>query len=268
MARTVIVFRDTMIERERLAASQTEASRAQEQRSDTIALTIAQFKHSVESALSKLRAAAMKLEMSSTDLNKAADTVSAEAAHRRAARRRRIRQRHHGRQLGRGTGGLDRRNRLAGREIDRRRGARGVGSPAHRHHHVGTWQCRYPHRRGGGADPGDRRADQSAGAQRHHRGRARRRIRQGLRGRRVRGEIAGRPDRQGDRGDRRADRLDPVGGCRRRAGDRAGQRHHPRNVVDRHDGRGHRRSAEFGGGLDRGRRQPRLGRGAQSAPRR
>jgi methyl-accepting chemotaxis protein len=67
MARTVIVFRDTMIERERLAQTQTEASRAREQRSDMIASTISQFKDSVESA-------------SSTDLNKAADTVSSEAA--------------------------------------------------------------------------------------------------------------------------------------------------------------------------------------------
>ena len=79
MARTVIVFRDTMIEREKLAATQADASRAQLQRNDTISLTIAQFKHSVESALSKLRGASIKLEMSSSDLNKAADTLSAEA---------------------------------------------------------------------------------------------------------------------------------------------------------------------------------------------
>ena len=79
MARAVIVFRDTMIEREKLAATQADTSRAQIQRADNIALTIAQFKHSVESALSKLRAASMKLEMSSSDLNKAADTMSGEA---------------------------------------------------------------------------------------------------------------------------------------------------------------------------------------------
>jgi methyl-accepting chemotaxis protein len=79
MARTVIVFRDNMIERERLAQTQSEAGRAREQRSEVIALTISQFKHSVESALGKLRAASMKLEMSSSDLNKAADTVSSEA---------------------------------------------------------------------------------------------------------------------------------------------------------------------------------------------
>jgi methyl-accepting chemotaxis protein len=79
MARAVIVFRDTMIEREKLAAIQTDTSQAQARRNDEIALTITQFKHSVESALTALRAASMKLEMSSTDLNKSADTMSAEA---------------------------------------------------------------------------------------------------------------------------------------------------------------------------------------------
>ena len=79
MARSVIVFRDTMIERQKLAAAQAETSRAQEERSSTISLTIAQFKHSIESVLGKLRAASMKLEMSSTDLNQAADTMSTEA---------------------------------------------------------------------------------------------------------------------------------------------------------------------------------------------
>ena len=45
MARTVIVFRDNMVERERLSQTQTEASRAREQRGDMIALTISKFKH-------------------------------------------------------------------------------------------------------------------------------------------------------------------------------------------------------------------------------
>ncbi len=79
MARAVIVFRDTMIEREKLATVQAESGRAQEERSSTISLTIAQFKHSIENVLGKLRAASMKLEMSSSDLNQAADTMSGEA---------------------------------------------------------------------------------------------------------------------------------------------------------------------------------------------
>jgi methyl-accepting chemotaxis protein len=79
MARTVIVFRDTMIERENLSQTQAEDSRAKELRSNTISQTIAQFKHSVETVLGKLRAASMQLEITSSDLNKAADTVSSEA---------------------------------------------------------------------------------------------------------------------------------------------------------------------------------------------
>jgi methyl-accepting chemotaxis protein len=79
MARTVIVFRDSMIERQQLAARQSEASRAQETRSNTIATTIDGFRRSVEAALGKLRGASTRLETSSADLNKVADTVSADA---------------------------------------------------------------------------------------------------------------------------------------------------------------------------------------------
>ena len=57
------------------------------------------------------------------------------------------------------------------------------------------------------ADHRHRRPDQPAGAQRHDRGGARRRGRQGLRGRRLRGEEPRHPDREGDRGDRRADQA-------------------------------------------------------------
>jgi len=79
MARSVIVFRDTIIEREKLAQAQAEESHAREQRSDTIAMTIAHFNQSVGNALSKLRAASLKLEMSSSDLNDSADKMSVEA---------------------------------------------------------------------------------------------------------------------------------------------------------------------------------------------
>jgi methyl-accepting chemotaxis protein len=79
MARTVLVFRDSMIEREQLAAKQAQASHTQQQRGNAIAMTIEQFKRSVETALGKLRSASMQLELSSADLNKVADTVSSEA---------------------------------------------------------------------------------------------------------------------------------------------------------------------------------------------
>jgi len=79
MARTVIVFRDSMIERERLAAVQAEANRARERRSEMIAATIARFEQSVDQALTKVRGASDRLETTSTTLNSAADAVSAQA---------------------------------------------------------------------------------------------------------------------------------------------------------------------------------------------
>jgi methyl-accepting chemotaxis protein len=79
MARTVIVFRDTMLEREQLAVSKSEASREREQRAEVIASTIVRFEVSVDQALAKVRAAAERLEHTSSQLNSAADQVSAEA---------------------------------------------------------------------------------------------------------------------------------------------------------------------------------------------
>ena len=79
MARTVIVFRDSMLERERLAESQAAANRERENRGEVIAATITRFETSVDQALSRVREAAERLENTSTQLNNAADTVSAEA---------------------------------------------------------------------------------------------------------------------------------------------------------------------------------------------
>jgi methyl-accepting chemotaxis protein len=75
MARTVLVFRDNAIERERLAAEQVEATRARDTRAETITGVIARFKRSAGEALSKVRGAAEHLEGASTKLNSAADTV-------------------------------------------------------------------------------------------------------------------------------------------------------------------------------------------------
>jgi methyl-accepting chemotaxis protein len=79
MARTVLVFRDSMLEREQLAATQAEANLARERRSEVVVTMIRQFEKSVEQALGKLRGAAEQLESTSTSLNAAADAVSSEA---------------------------------------------------------------------------------------------------------------------------------------------------------------------------------------------
>ena len=144
MARSVIVFRDTMIEREALAQQQAETGEQRERRSVTIATTIGQFKHTVENALGKLRAASMKLEMSSSDLNKSADTVSAEAETATARVSAASENVSAAAGLGRGTGGLDRRESQPVCEIDRGRAPRRVGSAAHGRHDGANSAARRP----------------------------------------------------------------------------------------------------------------------------
>jgi methyl-accepting chemotaxis protein len=79
MARTVLVFRDSMIERERLAGAESRTNAAREERGETIAAMIERFRASVEQALARLRESAGRLERASSGLNDAADSVSAEA---------------------------------------------------------------------------------------------------------------------------------------------------------------------------------------------
>jgi methyl-accepting chemotaxis protein len=79
MARTVIVFRDNMIERERLTTDQTKHVREKEQRSESVASAIASFRTSIQQALANLRGTADRLESSSSKLNGAADAVTAES---------------------------------------------------------------------------------------------------------------------------------------------------------------------------------------------
>jgi methyl-accepting chemotaxis protein len=79
MAHTVVVFRDSMIERERLTGVEGETNAARERRAETIAAMIRQFRSSVEQALERLRMSAGRLENASSGLNTAADSVSAEA---------------------------------------------------------------------------------------------------------------------------------------------------------------------------------------------
>ncbi len=79
MARTVTVFRDNEVERTRLTATQAEADRASELRSEIIASTIARFEQSVDQALTNVRGAAQRLDVTSTALNGAADAVFADA---------------------------------------------------------------------------------------------------------------------------------------------------------------------------------------------
>jgi methyl-accepting chemotaxis protein len=79
MARTVIVFRNTMLERERLAGAQNQTAKSRELRVQTIAATISNFERSVDGMLGRVRGAALRLEAASSRLNASADDMSAQA---------------------------------------------------------------------------------------------------------------------------------------------------------------------------------------------
>jgi methyl-accepting chemotaxis protein len=79
MARSVIVFRDSMIEREQLAARQDQEGHVRERRGQAIAATIRSFEQSIDLVLDKVRGAAQRLEATSGQLNSAADAMSKEA---------------------------------------------------------------------------------------------------------------------------------------------------------------------------------------------
>ncbi|MGO9697787.1 MAG: methyl-accepting chemotaxis protein [Xanthobacteraceae bacterium] len=79
MARTLGLFRDTMIERKRLAVAESEGNAARDRRSATVALMIEQFRTPMEQALARLHQAAERLENTSSGLNDTADAVSSEA---------------------------------------------------------------------------------------------------------------------------------------------------------------------------------------------
>jgi methyl-accepting chemotaxis protein len=79
MARTVIVFRDNIIERDRLTSAQVNSAREKELRGESVAAAITAFRNSIKLALANLRGTAQRLESSSTRLNKAADAVTSES---------------------------------------------------------------------------------------------------------------------------------------------------------------------------------------------
>ena len=114
------------------------------------------------------------------------------------------------------------------------------------------------------ADHGDRRADQSAGAERHHRGRPRRRCRPRLCRGGVGSQIARQPDRESDRRD-----FQPhLGHAGRDAGigrrDQGDRRHHRKNLRHRLDDRQRRRAAKLGDAGNRAQRPERRPRHAGS----
>jgi methyl-accepting chemotaxis protein len=78
MARTVVIFRNAVEERERLAEREAQSVRQRDQRGAAIRAIVTQFETSVGEALAKVRQAAGSLEATSAQLNSAADSVLTE----------------------------------------------------------------------------------------------------------------------------------------------------------------------------------------------
>ena len=246
MARTVIVFRDTMLERERLTAEQSgdrPCARAARRR-DCVDHRAFATRWSRRSASCARPRSGSKI--SATKLNGAADAVSAEArtAENAASTRppatsppRRARWRNWRPRSARSrTRPPSRPKSPAAQSQKPRRTVKTMTDLGERRH---------TDRRGDRPHPGDRRRRpicwRSTPPSKR---RAPARPGRGFAVVAVRGQVARRSDRQRDRGDRRTDRRHPVRRRRRGAGDRAGQRHHPGHVGDRLDRFGHSRGAE------------------------
>ena len=117
MARTLDLFRDTVIERRRLAVAETESNAARERRSATVALMIKQFRTPVEQALVRLREAAERLENASSGTRRCRRRRLLRSARRRKQREHRLGQCRDRAELNREAGRLDPGNRGPGDAI-------------------------------------------------------------------------------------------------------------------------------------------------------
>ena len=227
MAGALQVFKDNMLESNRLRAERAEAEKhAHAQRRAEMRKLADEFEAAVGEIVQTVSSASTELEASATSLTRTAEETQqlsgkVEAASEEASS--------NVRSVAAATeemSGVDRRNQPAGPGIqpDRRRSRQ--SGRGYRCAHQRTVEGGVADRRRGQSDHLDRGADQSAGAERHHRGGARRRIRTRLCGGRAGSQGAGRADRQRDQGNQQPDRrhagCDPGIG----AGDQADRHHH------------------------------------------
>ncbi len=176
MARAVQVFKDSLIRSRQLESEAAEARLAAEarRRSDLRAMA-ERFERTVGGIIAQVSDSATRAAGYGPDHDGHRDPDRQPVQHGGGRRRGGRRQRQHRGGGGRGTRRLRGGDRPAGRGIDQARpggrlGGRADGRAGPRPERRGRAD-----RRRGRADRGDRRADQSAGAQRHHRGRPRRR---------------------------------------------------------------------------------------------
>ncbi len=228
-ARAAKTFKENLVRIEKMEAEQkaAEAQAAVQRKADMHRLAdsfqaaVGGIVDTVSSASSQLEAAANTLTQTAESTQQLSGMVAAaseEASSNVAV----------GGQRGRRDDRLGRRDQPSGAGFQPHRGRSRAAGRTDRCAHQRTVAGGRPHRRCREADHRDRRTDQPAGAQCHHRGGARRRSRPRLRGGSQRSKGPRRPDREGHRRNRHADRRHAGGNAgvgRRHQTDR--QHHRP-----------------------------------------
>ena len=253
MARAVLVFKKNGLERERLEEEQRQQQARREQQMQRMEELTQDFDRQAKQVVGSVAAAADELQNTAENMSATAEETNRQAAAVAAASEEAIDQRADRRLGVGGDVGLDRRDQPPGSAVGRDGEPGRCRGRAHQRDGAGHGGGGAEDRRGGQPDQRDRRADQPAGAQCDDRGGARRRGRQGLRGRRLGGQEPRDPDRQGDGGHLGPGQRDAVRDRRRGGGDPDDRLHHQRDQVDlrQHRGRGRR------AGRRRRRRSPR-----------
>ena len=233
MAATVQIFKDNAVRIRGLEQAEAETqARAAAERRAAMENIASDFERSVNGIVRSVSTAAAGMQTTAQSMTATASDASARAATVGAASQAFVEQCRHGRGRRRRAFELGRRDFPPGGALQRDRQQGGRRRRTHQRHRRRALDRRREDRRSGQADPLDRRADQSAGAQRHHRSGARRRIRPRLCGRGFRSQGARQPDREGDRGNLGPGRGDAGLHQRSRRLDR---RHHRDHRADERD---------------------------------
>ncbi|MEY9482350.1 HAMP domain-containing protein [Bradyrhizobium ottawaense] len=177
LARAIQVFQEAMGRNRNLASQVSQGSAAREERARHIEQSVEEFRGAIGAIMRGLSDNASVMRETAQTITRVTADASSRAGTAANATRAGLAQRHGGGRRGRGAVGLGRRDRPPG-AAERRRGR--ADRPAHREVDLRDREPRRgdaTHRRRAQSDPGHRRADQSAGAERDHRGRARRRRR-------------------------------------------------------------------------------------------
>ena len=168
MAKSLEVFRESMLQSKTLAAEQDKDRAAKAERTERMEARIANFEDTVRSALDMLMASTSDMQTTAEAMSNSVDRSTRAGQRSGRGRRRDLRQRADGVVGHRGAVLLDRRDQPPGRLLDPGRHQGRQRSQRHRLDHAGAGRFGRPHLHRGGPDPDHRLADQPAGAERDH----------------------------------------------------------------------------------------------------